>query len=175
MVELVAFKDEKEAATIKTLLESNNIKVNVIFSPTWTYGGGAQPLAQGTGMIYVPEEDVKKAMSIIEEHEGKEIETERFPIPIETPEDKLAGQIRRLRVIASYKKMFWPGVVMIVCGGLASIKGFRGTSDEFLKYTLIFFGLVVFVEGIAFLISGEQANKAEKELQIKEKDLKDHS
>jgi hypothetical protein len=163
MVELVAFNDEKEAASIKTLLESKNIKVNVIFSPTWTMGGGGSP--QGTGMICVAEEDAEKAKSILEELDDEDQDIERMPIPIETPEDKSARELRRLKVIASYKNNFWPGVVMIVFGGGVVMKTFSGISDEPMKYALMVFGFTFILVGILILVSFKQGQKAEKELQ----------
>jgi len=172
MVELVAFNDEEEAARIKTWLEAKNIKVNVIFSPTWTLGGGGLP--QGTGIICVAEEDARRALSILEEIDGEDKDIEGMPIPIETPEDKLAGQLRRLRVIASYKNNFWPGVVMIAFGGFIVIKVPSGISDEPQKYALMVFGFTSVLAGIWLLVSSRQGQKAEKELQIKRKDLKDH-
>jgi hypothetical protein len=172
MVELVAFNDEQEAASIKSLLESRNIKVSVIFSPTWTMGGGGRP--QGTGMICVAEEDVKKAMSILEELDDEDKDIGRMPVPIETPEDKLAWELRRLRTVASYKNNLWPGAVMTVFGGVVVIKALSGISDEPLKYALLVFGFTFILVGIWFLASSKQGQKAEKELEIKRKELKDH-
>jgi hypothetical protein len=167
MVQLVVFKDEKEAATVKELLEANNIKVEISFFPTWTYLGGARPEAQGKGMIYVEEKDVKKATAVLEKHDGKEVKMERMPIPIESPEDKLAGEIRRLRIIASYKNHFWPGVALIAAGEVVVAKAFWGISEEAYKYLLSFLGFIFILIGILCLVSSKEGRKAEKELQEK--------